>query len=55
MRNKKMRKNWQLGFFGFLAFFAIPGVLRGELIWLTWLVWVVWFTYLIPIKEGEGK
>ena len=50
-KRKVMRDNWQAGFFGFFALFAIPGLLRGEWIWASWLVWIVWFIYFIPIKE----
>jgi hypothetical protein len=49
---KKLRDNWQLGFFGFFAFFAIPGILRGEFIWASWLVWIIWFLYFIPVKNN---
>ena len=52
-KNKIMRKNWQLGFFGFFAFSAIPGISRGEWIWAAWLVWVVWFLYLLPVKKTQ--
>ena len=50
---KKLRPNWQMGFFGFFAVFAIPGILRGEWIWASWLLWLVWFLYFIPIKENK--
>ncbi len=43
-----MRKNWQLGFFGFFALFAISGIVRGDWIQAAWLVWLIWFIYLIP-------
>ncbi len=50
MVKKKLKKNWQMGFFGFFAFFAIPGLLRGEIVWASWLLWMVWFVYFIPIE-----
>lgn len=48
MNKKIMRDNWQLGFFGFFAVFAIPGIIKGEYIWASWLVWSIWFIYFIP-------
>jgi hypothetical protein len=42
-----MRKNWMLGFLGFLFLLGVPGLLHHE--WTgVWLVWAVWFMYFIP-------
>jgi hypothetical protein len=48
-----MRKNWKLGFFGFFAFLAIPGLLRGEPIWASWLIWLIWFSYFFPERNKK--
>jgi hypothetical protein len=50
-----MRGKWYLGFFGFFAFFAVPGIIKGDYLWIIWLVWGGWFIYLIPLKKGEEK
>lgn len=46
-------KNWYLGFFGFFALMAIPGLIEGELVSGAWLVWLVWFSYFIPSKKDK--
>jgi len=51
MKNKHMRKDWQLGFFGFFALFAIPGLMKGEWVFASWLVWIIWFIFFIPVKD----
>jgi hypothetical protein len=53
MVNKKYRKNWALGFFGFFVIFAIPGIIRGEVIWASWLVWIIWFVYFLPVRKRK--
>lgn len=50
-----MRKNWALGFFGFLALLAIPGFFTQDWLDLVWLVWIIWLVYFIPIKQQGGK
>ena len=50
---KNMRKDWQLGFFGFFALFAIPQIIEGNWIGASWLVWLIWFRYFIPKKEKQ--
>lgn len=47
----KLRKDWKLGFFGFFAIFALPGILKGDWLWAVWFVWVIWFMYFIPTKQ----
>jgi hypothetical protein len=51
MEKITMQKNWKLGFFGFFFIFAIPPLLKGEIIWATWLLWALWFLHFIPEKK----
>ncbi|MBD3247497.1 hypothetical protein GF378_02655 [Candidatus Pacearchaeota archaeon] len=54
MKNRKrLRKNWQLGFFGLFAIYAIPGIINKNWGQAIWLVWVLWFLYFIPIKHSS--
>ena len=48
-----MRKNWTLGFFGFLAFLAVPGLREGKWEDALWLLWVIWFIYFIPVGKKK--
>jgi hypothetical protein len=52
---KNMRKNWQLGFFGFFALFAIQPIIQGEWTGASWLVWLIWFIYFIPKKRDNDE
>ncbi|MBU1017933.1 hypothetical protein KKA33_02785 [Patescibacteria group bacterium] len=47
----KMRRNWQLGFLGFMTAQGIPGFLSGDYLQAIWLVWVVWFIYFLPTNK----
>ena len=49
--NKKLRKNWALGFLGFLSSRAIPAVLVGDWMNAYWILLAIWFIYFIPVKE----
>jgi hypothetical protein len=49
---KKLRKNWILGFLGFMSLIAIPQYNINGWIGLSWGLWVVWFIYFIPIKKN---
>jgi len=51
MQKKVLRKNWVLGFLGFLSIRAIPAILLGDWINAFWIVWITWFIYFIPVKK----
>jgi hypothetical protein len=49
-----MRKEWPLGFLGFLSLIGVPKLMNGG-DWLDglWLLWVIWFVYFIPVKKSN--
>lgn len=49
---KKFRKNWYLGFFGFFALYGINGIVQQEWGLTIWFVWAVWFIFFIPEKQN---
>ncbi len=53
--NFKLRVNWPMGFFGFLAFFGLKYFSTDNWVYLFWFFWVVWFVNFIPIKKDENK
>jgi len=49
---KKLRKDWMLGFLGFMSFTGFRYFLTGgEWLNLILFSWVIWFVYFIPIKS----
>jgi len=48
-RKYVMRKNWWMGFIGFLGVPGIVGLFTGEKPWLT--VWIIFFLWFIPVKK----
>jgi len=46
-----MRKNWPLGFLGFVFLLGIPGILTHDQLGMIWFAWVAWFVYFIPEKK----
>jgi len=47
----KMANKKALGFLGFFALFAFPGILHGDITQGLWLIWVVWFVYFFVDVE----
>ncbi|MDZ5606227.1 hypothetical protein U2I54_03675 [Bacillus pseudomycoides] len=56
----KFRKDWWLGFLGFIGVYKFPNVIdafQGEKDWtaLISLIWFIWFGYFIPEKKDDEK
>lgn len=52
---KEFKNQRLLGFFGFFALFALPGILEGDWIAAIWLVWLLWFLYFFKKPEGRDE
>ena len=49
----KMRKTWALGFLGFMASMAVPGLKEGDYTAALWLLWLLWFIHFIPVRKNR--
>jgi len=45
------RKDWPLGFLGFVGLRGIGGILEGNFTDSLWIAWFAWFAYFIPHKK----
>lgn len=52
---KKLRKDWPLGFLGFMSIYGIMNVVEGKS-WgdTLWILWVIWFVYFIPVRDKNN-
>ncbi len=48
---RQFRKDWWLGFAGFMTFQSLHYFQSNDWIDLFWFAWIAWFVYFIPIKK----
>jgi|GEM_PF-1302754 len=48
---KSFRKNWMMGFLGFMSILGVRYFQTGEWLYLVWFSWALWFTWFLPVSS----
>jgi hypothetical protein len=48
---RQLRRDWWLGFGGFMAFYGIRYFTTHDWMDLLWFLWIVWFVYFVPVRR----